>query len=66
MSGETAIADDGDFFACWLDGEPQRSPFVAAGGCPAFPTAGWEIAIEYCIHFVPHQQPEEATGSSLS
>ena len=26
LSGETAIADDGDFFACWLDGEPQRSP----------------------------------------
>ena len=39
-------ADDGDFFACWLDSEPQRPPLVTAGGCPVSPTAGWEIAIE--------------------
>ena len=46
LSGETVTADDGDFFACWLDGEPQRSLLVTAGGGPVSPTAGWEIAIE--------------------
>ena len=46
LSGETVTADDGDFFACWLDSEPQRPPLVTAGGCPVSPTAGWEIAIE--------------------
>ena len=65
LSGQTAIADDGDFFACWLDGEPQRSPLVTAGGCPASPTAGWEIAIiEYT--FCPSPAAQQTTGSSLS
>ena len=50
---------DIDFFACWLDVEPQRSPFVAAGRCPASPTASWKIAIEhtFCL-------PPAAGGSS--
>ena len=46
LSGEMVTADDGDFFACWLDGEPQRSPLVTAGGFLVSPTAGREIAIE--------------------
>ena len=49
LSGEAATVDDGDFFACWLDVEPQRSPFLAAGGCPASSTSSWEIGIEYTL-----------------
>ena len=46
LSEETVAADDGDFFACWLDGEPRRPLLVTAGGCPVSPMAGWETVLE--------------------
>ena len=46
LSEETVTADDGDFFACWLDSEPRRPLLVTAGGCPVSPMAGWETVIE--------------------
>ena len=47
LSGEEATAYDGDFFACWLDAEPQMSTSVVTGGNPGFSTSGWELTIEY-------------------
>ena len=32
LSGEETTAYDGDFFACWLEAEPQMSTSVATGG----------------------------------
>ena len=47
LSGEEATAYDGDFFVCWLDAEPQRSTFLAAGAHPGSSTSSWELTIEY-------------------
>ena len=35
LSGEETTAYDGDFFACWLEAEPQKVTSIAAEGNPA-------------------------------
>ena len=32
LSGEETTAYDGDFFACWLEAEPQKATSVVTGG----------------------------------
>ena len=47
LSGEETIAYDGDFFACWLEAEPQKATSVAAEGNPAGSSAsGWAPTVE--------------------
>ena len=42
LSGEETTAYDGDFFACWLEAEPQKATSVAAEENPAGSSAsGW-------------------------
>ena len=47
LSGEETTAYDGDFFACWLEAEPQMSTSVATGGNSVSSTSGWVPTIEY-------------------
>ena len=47
LSGEESTAYDGDFFACWLDTEPQMSTLVVTGENPVSSTSGWELTIEH-------------------
>ena len=49
LSDETVAAEDGDFFACWLDSEPRMPLLATAGGCPVSPLAGWETVLEYTL-----------------
>ena len=47
LSGEETTAYDGDFFACWLEAEPQMSTSVATGGNSAdSSTSGWVPTVE--------------------
>ena len=47
LSGEETTAYDGDFFACWLEAEPQMSTSVATGGNSVSSTSGWVPTVEY-------------------
>ena len=47
LSGEETTAYDGDFFACWLEAEPQMSTSVVTGGNSVSSTSGWVPLIEY-------------------
>ena len=47
LSGEESTAYDGDFFACWLEAEPQMSTSVATEGNSVSSTSGWVPTIEY-------------------
>ena len=48
LSGEETTAYDGDFFACWLEDEPQKATSVATEGNPeASPASGWVLTVEY-------------------
>ena len=68
LSEETVTADDGDFFACWLDSEPRRPLLATAGGCPVSPTAGWETVIESTLCLSPSlvEESSYACDSSVS
>ena len=45
--GEETTACDGDFFACWLETEPQVSTCVATGGNTVFSASCWASTVEY-------------------
>ena len=47
LRGEETTAYDGDFFACWLEAEPQMSTSVATGGNSVSSTSGWVATVEY-------------------
>ena len=47
LSGEETTAYDGDFFACWLEAEPQKATSVAAEENPAGSSASvWVPTVE--------------------
>ena len=53
LGGEEVTAYDGDFFACWLDADPQRATLVLTGGNPGSSTSPWELNTGYTSCSLP-------------